>query len=284
MILVTGVNGQLGYDIVNVLKNRNIPHKGIDIQDLDITDEKAVFTYIAELKPTAVIHCAAYTAVDKAEDDIDICTKVNVDGTKNIANACKEINAKLMYISTDYVFPGDGEKEYEVDDVTGPKSIYGKTKLDGELVVKVLIHNYFIVRISWAFGIVGNNFINTMMRLGLEKESLNIIDDQIGSPTYTADLAPLLCDIIISEKYGTYHATNEGYCSWADFAELIMKEAKLNCRINRIPTIDYPTRAQRPLNSRMSKKSLDDAGFSRLPKWQDAVKRYIATKNMDVKC
>ena len=275
MILVTGVNGQLGYDVVKELNKRNVPCKGIDIQDLDITDEQAVFNYITEIKPTAVVHCAAYTAVDKAEDNIELCTKVNVDGTRNIAKACKEIDAKMMYISTDYVFPGDGNNAYEVTDKTGPKGLYGKTKLDGEIAVKDLIKNHFIVRISWVFGINGNNFINTMLRLGKEKENLNVVNDQIGSPTFTADLAPLLCDMIISDKYGTYHATNEGFCSWADFATFIMKEAGLDCVVNGIPTSEYPTRAVRPLNSRMSKKALDKAGFKRLPAWEDAVRRYI---------
>ena len=275
MILVTGVNGQLGYDVVKELNKRNVPCKGIDIQDLDITDEQAVFNYITEIKPTAVVHCAAYTAVDKAEDNIELCTKVNVDGTRNIANACKEIDAKMMYISTDYVFPGDGETAYEVTDKTGPKGLYGKTKLDGEIAVKDLIKNHFIVRISWVFGINGNNFINTMLRLGKEKESLNVVNDQIGSPTFTADLAPLLCDMIVSTQYGTYHATNEGFCSWADFATFIMKEAGLDCVVNGIPTSEYPTRAVRPLNSRMSKTALEEAGFNRLPAWEDAVRRYI---------
>ncbi len=278
MILVTGVNGQLGYDIVKVLKEKNIPHKGIDIQDLDITNENVVMEYITNYKPNTVMHCAAYTSVDKAEDDVATCEKVNVQGTKNIARACKETNAKMMYISTDYVFPGTGENAYEVIDITGPKSVYGKTKLDGELAIQDILTSFFIVRTSWVFGINGNNFINTMMKLGAEKESLSVIDDQIGSPTYTRDLSPLLCNMIISEKYGVYHATNEGYCSWADFAELIMKEAKLNCTINRVPTSEYPTRAERPYNSRLSKKSLDTNGFNRLQSWQDAVIEYIKEK------
>lgn len=275
MILVTGVNGQLGYDVVKVLKERNIECLGIDRAELDITDKKAVNDYILDLKPECVIHCAAYTAVDKAEDDEEACTKVNVDGTENIAIACKQIDAKMIYISTDYVFDGAGDKPFEVDGNIEPHSVYGKTKYEGELKVKEYLEKYYIVRISWVFGVNGNNFIKTMMRLGNEKESLNVVCDQIGSPTYTADLAPILCDMAVSKKYGTYHATNEGYCSWAEFASEIMKEAGLSCEINPIPTSEYPAKAERPFNSRMSKKSLVENGFELMPDWKDALKRYI---------
>ncbi|NFG41557.1 dTDP-4-dehydrorhamnose reductase [Clostridium botulinum] len=275
MILVTGVNGQLGYDVVKELNKRNIECLGIDIKDLDITDDKAVNEYILNLKPECVIHCAAYTAVDKAEDEEEICTKVNVYGTENIAKACKEIDAKMVYISTDYVFDGLGDKPFEVDGNINPLSVYGKTKYKGELKVKEILDKYFIVRISWVFGINGNNFIKTMLRLGAEKESLNVVSDQIGSPTYTADLAPLLCDMVISEKYGVYHATNEGTCSWAEFAKEIMKMAGLNCKVNPIPTSEYPTKAVRPFNSRLSKKSLLNNDFELLPMWEDALKRYL---------
>lgn len=275
MILVTGVNGQLGFDVVKELTKRNIECLGIDREELDITDKDAVEKYISNLKPECVIHCAAYTAVDRAEDEEEICSKVNVHGTEYIAKACKNIDAKMIYISTDYVFDGEGDIPFEVDGNIEPHSIYGKTKYEGELKVKSVLDKYFVVRISWVFGINGNNFIKTMIRLGKEKESLNVVCDQIGSPTYTADLAPLLCDMAFSEKYGTYHATNEGYCSWAEFASEIMKRSGLNCRINPIPTSEYPAKATRPFNSRLSKKSLVDNGFNLLPSWEDALDRYL---------
>jgi len=275
MILVTGVNGQLGYDVVKVLKERNIECLGIDREELDITDSKAVNEYILKLKPVCVIHCAAYTAVDKAEDEDVICTNVNVYGTENIAKACKEIEAKMIYISTDYVFDGNGNEPFEIDGNINPQSVYGKTKYEGELKVKEYLDRYFIVRISWVFGINGNNFVKTMIRLGKEKDCLNVVCDQIGSPTYTADLAPILCDMATTEKYGIYHVTNEIYCSWAEFASEIMKEAGLKCKINPIPTSEYPTKAIRPFNSRLSKKKLVENGFALLPEWKDALKRYL---------
>ena len=275
MILVTGVNGQLGYDVVKVLNKRKIECLGIDKEELDITDSEAVNKYITKLKPECVIHCAAYTAVDKAEDDIEMCTKVNVNGTENIAKACKEIDSKMIYISTDYVYDGKGDKPFEVNGNIAPQSVYGKTKYEGEVKVKELLKKYFIVRISWVFGINGNNFVKTMIRLGKEKESLNVVCDQIGSPTYTADLAPLLCDMAISEKYGIYNATNEGFCSWAEFAEEIMKQAGLKCKINPIPTSEYPSKAVRPFNSRMSKKALINNGFTLMEDWREALKKYF---------
>ena len=275
MILVTGVNGQLGYDVVKVLNKRKIECLGIDKEELDITDSEAVNKYITKLKPECVIHCAAYTAVDKAEDDIEMCTKVNVNGTENIAKACKEIDSKMIYISTDYVYDGKGDKPFEVNGNIAPQSVYGKTKYEGEVKVKELLKKYFIVRISWVFGINGNNFVKTMIRLGKEKESLNVVCDQIGSPTYTADLAPLLCDMAISEKYGIYNATNEGFCSWAEFAEEIMKQAGLKCKINPIPTSEYPSKAVRPFNSRMSKKALINNGFTLMEDWREALNRFL---------
>lgn len=280
MILVTGANGQLGYDVIKILKERNIECLGVGKEELDITDLDAVNKFIFKLCPDCVIHCAAYTAVDRAEDDIEECTKVNVEGTENIARACKEINAKMIYISTDYVFDGSGNEAFEIDGKINPHSVYGKTKYEGELKVKEYLDKYFIVRISWVFGINGNNFVKTMIRLGKEKESLNVVDDQIGSPTYTSDLAPLLCDMAISEKYGVYHATNEGFCSWAEFAQEIMNQAGLNCKINPIPTSEYPTKAERPFNSRMSKKTLLDNGFKLMPEWKDALNRYLNELNV----
>ena len=275
MILVTGVNGQLGYDVVKELNKRNIDCLGIDKDELDITDYKAVNEYITKLKPECVVHCAAYTAVDRAEDEEETCRKVNVYGTENIAKACKEIDSKLIYISTDYVFDGKGNEPFEIDGHIEPHSVYGKTKYEGELKVQEILDKYFIVRISWVFGINGNNFIKTMLRLGKEKESINVVCDQIGSPTYTADLAPLLCNMAMSDKYGVYHATNEGFCSWAEFAEEIMKKVGLDCQINYIHTSEYPSKAVRPFNSRMSKKSLLENGFDLLPCWKDALEGYI---------
>ncbi|OPJ59539.1 dTDP-4-dehydrorhamnose reductase [Clostridium chromiireducens] len=280
MILVTGVNGQLGFDVVRELKKRNIECLGIDIKDLDITDSDATYEYILSLRPECVVHCAAYTAVDRAEDEEELCFKVNVNGTENIAKACKETDTKMIYISTDYVFSGKGDEPFEVDGNIEPHSVYGKTKYEGELKVQEILDKYFIVRISWVFGVNGSNFIKTMLRLGKEKESLNVVCDQIGSPTYTADLAPLLCDMAASEKYGVYNATNEGFCSWAEFAEEIMKQARLTCKVNHIPTSEYEAKAIRPFNSRMSKRKLNQNGFNLLPGWKNAVNRYLIEINI----
>lgn len=274
-VLVTGVGGQLGYDVCKVLAARGIEHKGVDIADFDITDARATCDYIAEYHPDAVIHCSAWTAVDRAEDEIEKVRAVNADGPRNIALACRDIGAKMLYISTDYVFPGSGERFYEPDDPTGPLGAYGETKLGGELAVRELLEKYFIVRISWVFGKNGNNFVKTMLRLAETKTEINVVCDQIGSPTYTADLAPLLCDMAVSEKYGIYHATNEGICSWAEFAQEIFRLAGKDVTVHPIPTSEYPTRAVRPLNSRMSKDKLEQRGFSRLPHWKDALERYL---------
>lgn len=275
MILVTGVNGQLGHDVVRELKNRNIQCLGIGRKELDITNSYDVHIYIENINPECVIHCAAYTAVDKAEDEQELCYKVNVTGTENIAKACKDVNAKMIYISTDYVFEGNGDRPFEIDGKKQPLSVYGKTKYEGELKVQEILDKYFIVRISWVFGSNRNNFVKTMLRLGKEKDELNVVCDQVGSPTYTADLAPLLCDMAVSEKYGVYHATNEGYCSWAEFAEEIMKQAELKCKINYITTSEYHAKVIRPFNSRMSKRSLIENGFNLLPHWKNALERYL---------
>ncbi|MBO5295143.1 MAG: dTDP-4-dehydrorhamnose reductase [Clostridia bacterium] len=278
-ILVTGVKGQLGYDICRVLTARGIEHQGVDIDDFDITDANAVDTYIANYRPDAIIHCSAYTAVDRAEDDAALCERVNAIGPANIAAAAVKVGAKMMQISTDYVFPGTGEQFYCPDDATGPLSVYGKTKLMGEEAVRRATDRHFIVRISWVFGKNGNNFVKTMLRLAQTKTDLNVVADQIGSPTYTYDLSHLLCDMIVTEKYGTYHATNEGICSWAEFAAEIMRQAGKSTEIHPIPTSEYPTRAVRPLNSRMSKDKLVENGFARLPDWKDALARYLKELN-----
>lgn len=277
-VLVTGVKGQLGFDVCLELDKRHIENKGIDRDDCDITDETAVLNYIKSYAPDVVVHCAAYTAVDRAEDEKEICYNVNVKGTEYIARACKEIDAKMVYISTDYVFEGVGETAYEIDDKAAPDNTYGITKYQGEEEVRKILNKYFIIRISWVFGINGNNFINTMMKLGESRSELNVVADQIGSPTYTYDTAPLICDMIATEKYGTYHATNEGYCSWADLAEYIFSVTGQKVLVHHIKSEEYPTKASRPKNSRLSKSSLDKAGFKRLPDWQDAVKRYIDEK------
>lgn len=274
-VLVTGVNGQLGFDVIKALESRQIECLGVDMQDFDITDKTATVEYIKKYNPDTVVHCAAYTAVDRAEDDKETCYTVNVTGTENIASACKAIDAKMLYVSTDYVYGGKGTEPFEPTDTTDPKSIYGNTKLGGENAVRNLLEKYFIVRTSWVFGINGNNFVKTMLRLGSERELLTVVDDQIGSPTYTPDLARLICDLIVTDKYGTYHGTNENYCSWAEFAAEIMKLGNRNCTIKPIPSSEYPAKAERPLNSRLSKKCLDDAGIDRLPTWQDALNRYF---------
>ncbi|MEY8233423.1 dTDP-4-dehydrorhamnose reductase [Oscillospiraceae bacterium 50-16] len=274
-LLVTGVKGQLGYDVCKVLSARGIEHRGVDIEDFDITNAQAAHDYIAAYRPDGVIHCSAWTAVDRAEDELEKVRAVNAEGPRNIASACKEIGAKLVYISTDYVFPGTGDRFYEPDDPTGPLGAYGVTKLEGERAVQALLERYFIVRVSWVFGKNGSNFIKTMLRLAETKSELNVVCDQIGSPTYTADLAPLLCDMVVTDKYGIYHATNEGICSWAEFAEEIFRLAGKRVKVNLVPTSEYPTRAARPLNSRMSKAKLEEMGFSRLPDWHDALTRYL---------
>ena len=274
-VLVTGVKGQLGYDVCKVLTQRNIENLGVDLEDFDITDRDATYRFIKEYAPDVVVHCSAWTAVDAAEDMLEKVAAVNEGGPRNIAQVCKEIGAKMVYISTDYVFPGDGETFYEVDDATNPSSIYGKTKLGGELAVRDTLDEHFIIRISWVFGINGNNFVKTMLRLAETRDEIGVVCDQIGSPTYTADLAPLLCNMIETEKYGTYHATNEGVCSWAEFSEEIFRLAGKNVKVNHILTKDYPAKAARPFNSRMSKQKLEDMGFERLPDWKDALRRYI---------
>ena len=272
---MTGVKGQLGYDIMKSLAKRNIEAVGADIDEFDITDIDQTRAFITEAAPDVVIHCSAYTAVDKAEENQELCYNVNANGPRNIATVCREIDAKMMYFSTDYVFPGTGEKFYEPDDETGPKSQYGSTKLEGEKAVQELLQKYFIVRISWVFGINGNNFVKTMLRLGKEREEINVVCDEIGSPTYTADLAELVCDMIATEEYGVYHATNEGVCSWADFTKEIFRIAGYTTKVNPITQAEYGAKAVRPLNSRMSKEKLVQSGFYKLPTWQDALARYI---------
>lgn len=276
-VLVTGVKGQLGHDVLLELSRRGHEAIGVDAQEMDITDESAVRKVINEVSPEAVIHCAAYTAVDKAEDNIDICRKVNAIGTKNIAQVCRELNCKCMYISTDYVFDGEGVRAWEpTDKVSNPLNAYGLTKYEGEQWLQKYVDKFFIIRISWVFGINGNNFIKTMLRLGKEKGAVSVVDDQIGSPTYTVDLSILMCDMIESEKYGIYHAANEGLCSWYEFACEVFRVAGMtDVKVTPVDSSMFPAKAKRPKNSRMSKDKLTANGFNKLPIWQDAVKRYI---------
>lgn len=282
-VLVTGYTGQLGYDVVREGEKRKISILGIGREDLDITNEAEVYQYVQKVNPDAIIHCAAYTAVDKAEDDQEKCWKVNVIGTKNITTAAKKVNAKFMYISTDYVFDGKGEEPFKETDKPDPVGYYGLTKYEGEKIVREFLEDYFIVRISWVFGINGHNFIKTMLRLSETRNELNVVGDQYGSPTYTFDLARLLIDMIQTEKYGVYHASNEGFCTWAEFASEIYQQAHKDVTVNSISTEEYPTRAVRPKNSRMSKQKLIDNGFKPLPNWQDALKHYLNELAQEVK-
>ena len=274
-ILVTGVNGQLGHDVMNELAKRGIDAVGTDYQEMDITDAAIVNRVIREEAPDAVIHCAAYTAVDAAEDNEEACRRINVEGTQNIADVCRDLDIKMIYISTDYVFDGRGERPWEPDDAPDPQSVYGRTKYEGELAVKNTLDKYFIVRIAWVFGINGKNFVKTMLNLSKTHDKLTVVNDQFGSPTYTYDLARLLADMVLTEKYGVYHATNEGVCSWYEFACAIFKTAGIEIQVDPVSTAEYGAKAARPCNSRMSKDKLTENGFERLPSWQDALDRYL---------
>lgn len=297
-VFVTGVGGQLGHDVMNELAKRGHAGVGSDIapaysgvqdgsavcgmpyEPLDITDAEAVSRVLGDVKPDAVIHCAAWTAVDAAEDEANRpkVRAINVDGTRHIAEACRALDCAMMYISTDYVFNGQGTEPWQPDcEDYAPLNVYGETKLGGELAVKALLEKYFIVRIAWVFGLNGNNFIKTMLRIGQSHDSLRVVNDQIGTPTYTLDLARLLVDMIETEKYGVYHATNEGgYISWADFAAEIFRQAGMNVTVKPVTIAEYGLSiAARPFNSRLDKRKLADNGFAPLPDWKDAVGRYL---------
>lgn len=284
-VLVTGVKGQLGHDVVHELTKREHEAVGLDIEDMDITDQNSVMNVIKSTNPDAVIHCAAWTAVDAAEDCIDQVRLVNATGTEYIANICKELDIKMMYISTDYVFNGEGTHFWEPDDNNRqPLNVYGQTKYEGELAIERILDKYFIVRIAWVFGRNGKNFIKTMLTLGKSRDKLTVVYDQIGSPTYTYDLARLLVDMIETKQYGRYHATNEGICSWYEFAcEIFCQAAAMgheeydaaHLTVEPVTAEYFPTKAKRPSNSRMSKEKLTANGFEKLPPWQDAVKRYL---------
>lgn len=290
-VFVTGVGGQLGYDVMKELEKRGHIAVGSDVQEssaffknyikLDFTDKNTVFSVLEQIKPDAVIHCGAWTAVDDAEDEQnrEKVKKINETGTENIAQACKKIDCKMVYISTDYVFDGQGDKPWQPDCKDySPLNVYGQTKLDGEKAVTRNLDKYFIVRIAWVFGQNGKNFIKTMLNLADKGyKELNVVNDQIGTPTYTYDLARLLVDMVETEKYGYYHATNEGgYISWADFAEEIFSQAGKNVKVNRVTTQQYGlSKAKRPFNSRLDKSKLVENGFKPLPDWKDALKRFL---------
>ena len=277
-VLVTGAAGQLGHDVVIELEKRGHTAIGVDVMDMDITDAAACERVITESAPDAVIHCAAWTAVDAAEDSEEACRRVNALGTRNIAEVCKALDVRMMYISTDYVFSGEGETPWQPDcREYAPISVYGKTKLEGELAVSGLLEKFFIVRIAWVFGVNGKNFIRTMLSRGQKYDALRVVCDQIGTPTYTLDLARLLVDMIETDKYGYYHATNEGgYISWADFAAEIFRQAGMKTVVTPVTTEEYGlSKAARPKNSRLDKRKLAENGFEPLPPWQDALARYL---------
>lgn len=277
-ILVTGVNGQLGFDVVNELIKRN--HKPIRITrenlDLEIIDK--IYETLKTITMDGIIHCAAYTNVDKAEDEKEVAFAINAEATKEIAKVAKEKNIPMIYISTDYIFDGEKKKEYKEEDIPSPINVYGLSKLLGEDFIRETLSKYYIVRISWVFGVNGNNFVNKMIGLSKEKSSLNIIDDQIGSPTYTKDLSRLLVDMIETNKYGIYNATNSGYCSWYEFAKEIFKKLNITININPICSDDYLTKAKRPLNSKLSKEKLIRNGFEPLRHWTFALNEYLSNK------
>ena len=274
-VFVSGKSGQLGHDLCALLSERGYETLGTSSKELDIRDREGVFSLLNDFKPEFIMHCAAYTAVDKAEEDAELCFAINEGGSENFCLWAREHEVPLLYVSTDYVFPGEGKSFYETDDEKRPLGIYGLSKLRGEEVIEKLLKNYYIVRTSWVFGINGKNFVKTMLRLSEEREEISVVSDQIGSPTYTKDLAETLVALMESGRFGVYHATNEGICSWAEFAAETLRLAGKSTRIKEIRTSEYKTAAKRPLNSRLSKKSLDEAGIPRLPHWKDALKRYL---------
>ncbi len=274
-VLVTGAKGQLGRDLMNELKRQGLEGIGVDVEEMDITDPEKCRSVIGQAGADAVIHCAAYTAVDAAEDQAELCRKINGEGTRNVAEACRDAGVKLMYISTDYVFDGEGTRPWEPDDERAPLNVYGQTKYEGELAIEELLDRYYIIRIAWVFGAAGKNFIKTMLRLGRERGAVSVVNDQVGSPTYTYDLARLLVDMVQTEHYGRYHATNEGECSWYEFACEIFRQAGLEVQVTPVSSEAFAAKAKRPANSRMSKEKLTEKGFVRLPDWQDALKRFL---------
>lgn len=280
--LITGAGGQLGCDVKRELLKRGVSEKDIATprsSELDITDAKAVENYVKNFHPDVIFHCAAYTNVDGAESDEEACRKVNVDGTENLTRAAEQVDAKIIYVSTDYVFDGENSDPYNTNDATNPQGVYGKTKREGERAVQQY-PKHFIVRTAWVFGLNGKNFIKTMLKVAQGRDEVTVVDDQIGSPTYTIDLARFLVDLAESDKYGIYHATNEGFCSWAEFTEEIYHDAGVDTEVKKVSTEQYAEiagrpQAKRPHYSKLSKGSIEHNGFTRLPSWQDATKRYI---------
>lgn len=274
-ILVTGSTGQLGSDVVKELLKRGYSTLSPNRSEFNLCSEDSIRNYILNSNCEAIVHCAAYTQVDKAEDEKDLCIKINATATKHIAKCAKILDIPMIYISTDYVFDGTKDGEYTENDETNPINIYGESKLAGEKYVQEILDKYYIVRTSWVFNINGKNFIETMLRLSKANNQLSIVNDQIGSPTYTKDLSRLLVDMLETSKYGLYHATNEGYCSWYEFADTIFKLANINIDIKAINSNEYASRAKRPLNSKLSKDKLIEYGFKPLPHWEDALKDYL---------
>lgn len=274
-IVLTGFRGMLGKDVYAELRDRGHEVIGVDLPEHDITDRIGIQQYIRNIHPDAVIHLAAYTAVDRAESEKSLCFAANTLGTRNIAGICGALGIKMLFTSTDYVFPGTGTEPFETDSPAEPLNHYGKTKYDAEREAGRLCDKLFIVRISWIYGRGGNNFVEKIRKAAEGKETVDVVDDQVGSPTYTADLAKLICDIAESEKYGVYHATNEGFCSRAEFAEKIFEITGSSVRVNKVKSECFETPAKRPLNSRLSKKSLTESGFDALPSWEDALRRYL---------
>ena len=278
-ILVTGVRGQLGHDVVEELTRRGIDAVGVDIEEMDVTDKDSVDSVVRGAAPDAVIHCAAYTAVDAAEENEELCRRVNADGPRNIAGVCRELDIKMLQVSTDYVFDGRGDNFWRPEDECHPQSVYGQTKYEGELAVQNTLEKYFIVRIAWSFGVNGKNFVKTMLSLAKAHDTIRVVDDQVGSPTYTFDLARLLVDMVLTDRYGIYHATNEGICSWYDFACAIFEEAGVDVKVIPVSTEEYAAKAPRPANSRLDKEKLTENGFEKLPPWRDALKRFLLQLN-----
>ncbi len=280
IVLVTGVNGQLGHDVVKELIAKGHQPHGADREEFDLTNETEVHEYVKKLNPDAIIHCAAFTAVDKAESEEEAAYQVNALGTKYLAEAAKAVDAKMIYISTDYVFNGNNTEPYEVEQATDPIGAYGRTKLAGEEFLKATLDKYFIVRTAWVYGLNGHNFVKTMLRLGKERGELGVVHDQVGSPTYTVDLAKLLVEMVPTDKYGIYHATNDGVCSWHEFAVEIFKQAGMDeVKVNPLTTDQYPTPAKRPKYSVLSKKKLAEQGFTPLREWQEALSAYLQELN-----
>jgi len=281
-VLVTGASGQLGYDIIKYLKSKKIDCFGPNRASLEITNFKQTEDIIRSYSPDIVIHCAAFTNVDQAELSADECMLVNAKSTINIANVCNELGAKIVYISTDYVFSGEEAGPYEIDSATSPISVYGFSKLVGEKEVIQRVKEHFIIRTSWAYGTNGKNFVTTMLNLGRNLESVDVVSDQIGSPTYTHDLSIIISELMQTDRYGIYHVTNEGFCSWAEFAEQIFEYAGYKTKVNSISSEKYKRIAKRPKNSMLSKQNIEDNGFRRLPEWRDALRRYLTEIGVEV--